>query len=1039
MYESRITSKMKNPLKILIITLLLIISAKTQAQFEYYSLGEGLSQANVRCLLQERNGFLWMGTQDGLNRFDGYQFAKFRREPKNNNSVAGNYISCITEDKDGKIFIGTINGVSIYDPRLNHFSKLTIKDTINNVNTVGSVSSLLIAKDGTLWIGDYYSGLLKISGGKSVRYMKDSQAHNSINDNYITSLCEDEAGNIWIGTFSSGINKYNIATGKFEYISKGQENRGGLSSNYISALCSDNNGNIIIGTTNGLNVLNTSTNEISVYKNNSSHINSISGNNILSLYRDRENKIWIVTEGNGVNVFNASQKSFSKIFIASRSNPAAEEKNIMCVYEDVNGNYWFGTSTSGVIKWIKNRPNFNSYTKRENRQYLSDYSIRSIYKDRENNLWIGTDNGLNKISAKSKVVAKYYNRPGDETSINDNKVWTITEDKKGNIWFGTQRGLAMYNKEKDSFERFINKLGTKETLPVFSIRCIYPGNSDTLWFGTYGLGLFSFDIKNGNFHNHTFTNKNPDAKKDVVIFQIEEERHGKLWMAAASGLVVYDKITGDYQRFFSDTKDNFSTQSVLYSFNIENDSTFWLGTLGDGLIKFNPMKKRFASFTQNDGLPNNVIYGILRDRKNNLWLSTNYGIARFNTKSKNIKNYELNDGIPTYEFNTGAFTSDKHGNLYFGGIEGLLFFNPDSIYSNTNTPKLAVTNFKVYDEVKYPNKVHYDGEEIILKYHDNYFSFEFSVLDLSNSANEYAYMLDGYDKEWIHSGKRRYAAYTNVDPGEYLLKVKTTNGDGVWSEKGIIIAITILPPFWATTWFRLIFISSFTGIILWFYSRRVKRFKKETERQILFSRKLIAAQEGERKRLAAELHDGVGQNLLIVSNLTQMGLKKPDDAQRHLNNISKAIKESIKDIRQISRDLHPYQIEELGVTIAIQSLISRIKESGEIVFHDFIENIDRYLNLDESINLFRIVQEAITNTIKHSQAKNVVISLSYVGNKIQLVISDDGIGISGMEKSSEHVGLGLRTMQERSIALNGNFEIESNNKTGTTIKVLIPK
>ncbi|MDP3582221.1 MAG: sensor histidine kinase, partial [Ignavibacteria bacterium] len=214
---------------------------------------------------------------------------------------------------------------------------------------------------------------------------------------------------------------------------------------------------------------------------------------------------------------------------------------------------------------------------------------------------------------------------------------------------------------------------------------------------------------------------------------------------------------------------------------------------------------------------------------------------------------------------------------------------------------------------------------------------------------------------------------------------------------------------------------------------------KETERQILFSRKLIAAQEGERKRLAAELHDGVGQNLLIVSNLTQMGLKKPDDAQKHLNNISETIKESIKDIRQISRDLHPYQIEELGVTIAIQSLVSRIKESGEIIFHDFIENIDRYLNLDESINLFRIVQEAITNTIKHSQAKNVVISLSYVGNKIQLVVSDDGIGISGHVKSSEHLGLGLRTMQERSIALNGNFEIESNNKTGTTIKVLILK
>lgn len=1030
---------MKSNFQILILFLLFVLSVKTLAQFEYYSLGEGLSQANVRCILQEQSGFLWLGTQDGLNRFDGYQFAKFRREPKNINSLSGNYISCLTEDKDGKIYIGTINGVTIYDPKLNLFSKLIIKDTVKNINAIGSVSSILITKDGTIWIGDYYSGLLKIRGGKSVRYMKNSHAQNSINDNYITSLCEDNEGNIWIGTFSSGINKYNSATGKFEYISEGNSDRGGLSSNYISSLCADNNGNIIIGTTNGLNVLNLSTNEISVLKNNPLMSNSINGNNVLSLYRDRENKIWIVTEGNGVNVFNASQKSFSKIFIASKSNPAAEEKNIMCVYEDDNGNYWFGTSTSGVIKWIKNRPNFNSYTKKENRQYLSDYSIRSIYRDRENNLWIGTDNGLNKISAKSKVVTKYYNRSGDVTSVNDNKVWTITEDKKGNIWLGTQRGLARYNKKNDSFERFVNKLGTKETLPVFSIRCIYPGSGDTLWFGTYGLGLFSFDINKGSFYNHTFTNKNSDAKKDVVILHIEGDRHGKLWMAAASGLVAYNKTSGDYQRYFSDTKDNFSIQSVLYSINIENDSTIWLGTLGDGLIKFNPVRKRFSTYTQNDGLPNNVIYGILGDRKNNLWLSTNYGISRLNTKTVQFKNYDLNDGIPTYEFNTGSFTSDKNGNCYFGGIDGLLFFNPDSIYSSNTVPQLAVTNFKVYDAVKYPNKVFYDWAEIILKYYDNYFSFEFTALDLTNSTNEYSYKLDGYDKDWIKAGKRRYAAYTNVDPGKYLLKIKTTNGDGVWSENGITLTITILPPFWATTLFRLIVIIFIAGIILLFYSPKVKRFKKETEKQILFSRKLIAAQEGERKRLAAELHDGVGQNLLIVSNLTQMGLKKPEDAQKHLNHISDAIKESIQDIRQISRDLHPYQIEELGVTIALQSMVSRVKESSEIVFHDFIETVDQYLSLDESINLFRIVQEAITNIVKHSQAKNVVISLSYTEYKIQLVISDDGIGISDLEKSGEHFGLGLRTMQERTIALNGQFEIESNNKTGTIIKVHIHK
>ncbi len=1019
-----------------IILLLFLSSLRLNAQFEYYSLEEGLSQATVKCILQDRTGFLWLGTQEGVNRFDGYQFTKFGRELRDANSLPGNYISCISEDKNGIILIGTINGAALYDPLHNKFSKISINNENNKLVELGSVSSFIRAKDGSLWIGTYYSGVYWIVDNKVTHFTKNQADSNSLSDNYITSICEDNRGYIWIGTYSQGINKLNVSAGKFEKIKLVNKNSSKTNLNYITTLAANTNGNVLVGTTNGLGILDVETNEVFTYRN------SESKNNILSIYCESEKSIWLAVDGEGVFNFNSDSKSFTKIRVEARKNPAEEEKNIISIYQDQNGNFWFGTSTNGVIKWKKNKYTFNSYSIKNTNNTLSNYSIRSVFIDKENNTWIGTDFGLNKIVGSTKRIIKYFSSSSNVTTINDNKVWAITEDRNGNLWFGTQCGLALYKKKSNQFKRIIIDIGTNESAPVFPIRSIYVDNENKLWFGTFGAGLFSYDIKTGVFESHTLANKNPDARKDVVVFQIKEDKQNRLWLSAASGLGVYNKLTREYKRYFSDSKDGFTNSpSVLYSIDIENDSTIWLGTLGDGLIKFNPLREKFSIYSDKLGLPNNTIYGILRDRKNNLWLSTNLGVSKFCASTAKIKNYDKNDGIPTDEFNTGAFTADRSGNLYFGGIDGLLFFHPDSISANVSKPKLAVTNFKVFDKPINTGKAYFDNEGIRLNYKQNFFSFEFASLDLTSPLkNEYAYMLEGYDNGWVMAGKRRYAAYTNVEPGEYRLRLKATNSDRLWNERGISIFLAIEPPFWATIWFRFIIVSLASGIVLLFYFRRIKRFKNETEKQIIFSRQLIAAQEGERKRLAAELHDGVGQNLLIVSNLTQLALKKPDSAERNLNVISETIKESIADIRQISKELHPYHIEELGVTIALQSLINRIKKSTEeVVFHDIIENVDQYFNLDESINLFRIVQESVNNIIKHSKAKTVVISLCFEEGIIQLVIKDDGIGISDLNIPKLQSGLGLRTMKERTIALKGKLAIESSEKSGTTIKIQIPK
>jgi len=1022
-----------------VIFLLIYFAYPIYGQFDFYSLEQGLSQANVRCILQDRAGFLWLGTQDALNRFDGYQFTKFRKELKNQNSLSGNFISSIAEDKNGKIVIGTINGVTIYDPRLNQFKRLTIKDSVYNINKIGSVSSVLCAKDGSLWIGEYYSGLIKTIGNKTIRFMNEIENPNSISSNYITALCEDFSGNIWIGTFGSGVSKYNISTKKFEHLYIGTGNQNQLSSNFINSLCVDKKGNLFIGTTGGLNVLDLKTGVITIYKNSTSADNSISGNNIISIYCDKRDNIWLAIEGNGVNLFDVTKKIFSKVHIESKSDPAGEEKNVMSIFEDINNNIWFGTSTNGVIKWKKNRYSFRSLTQKINRNYLSNYSVRSIFIDRENNIWIGTDYGLNKILAKSGNVKKYFHNISDKTSINDNRIWAITEDRNGGIWIGTQRGLALYDKRGDAFQRFVYSANSKEALPVFVIRSIYFDDNNLLWFGTYGGGLYSFDIKKNEFVNHTFNVGNPDAKKDVVIFQIFEDKDEKLWLVAPSGLACYDKKTKNYERFFSDSQNNNpDNQFVLYSLLAESDSVFWIGTLGDGLIKFNRSTKQYKIFTEKNGLANNVVYGMLKDNKGNLWLSTNYGISKFDTKTEQFKNYDRNDGLPTDEFNTGAFAMDKKRNFYFGGIEGLLIFSPDSISNSTYEPNIAVTNFKIFNKAIFQNKVYFDREEINLDYKENFFSFEIASLDLTSSPkNEYAYMLDGYDKNWIYSGKRRYAAYTDVEPGEYVLKVKASNNDRFWNEAGIQLRLTITPPFWLTLWFQSLTIGILIASIIFVVRRQLNKIQKEKDIQQNFTRQLIESQENERMRIASELHDSVGQNLVVIKNRAILGVNNPSAQKEQIEEILALTSETISEVRGISYNLRPYQLGKIGLTRAIDSVINNGIKSSQITFDYKIDDLDDAVSKENEIHLYRIIQECVGNSLKHSNAANVALKILKKENDIIINYSDDGKGFDVSSEKNNPSGLGFSSLAERVKLLGGSMVIDSNPGQGTKIDFII--
>lgn len=1007
---------------------------------EKISLEQGLSQANVRCILQDRSGFMWFGTQDGLNRYDGYEFVKFKWDPNDSNSIPGNLISSLIEDNKGNIWIGTMGGLAVYNRFENGLKR--IKNKRNEISPA-NISSIYKSKNGSLWISDYSLGLFNYNPIKDefTVFLSDSLFTEGLEDNTITAVVEDKKMNVWIGSFTKGLICYNPLSKSY---TKFKENKNGLSSNSITALCIDEE-YLYIGTMNGFNVLNTGTGVFEVYNKQSNNSGTISSNHILSIYKDISGNIWIGTENGGLNLFDKKTKRFFHLKNDTSKNTGITDNTIYSIFRDKSDNLWLGTSSSGLNKINLLPDKFNSISKKNDpKGLLKNYSIRSIFVDDNENLWLGTDFGLYRFNSERNKVTSYFYNPNDQNSINDNKIWAITQDRRGDIWIGTQRGLARFNKRKENFTRFIYPGESSDKLPVFIIRSLYADKNNTIWFGTYGAGLFSFSPEKKIFTFYFDLIKEPAALNDIVIFQIYEDVKRNLWLVAPSGLACFNPATNSYKRFFSGGKDAHPSNYLpLYSLLEFEKKYFWLGTLGDGFVKFDTENLAYSTYNEKNGLANNVVYAMLPDKKNNLWIATNKGISKFNIETERFKNYDMNDGLPGNEFNTGAYFMDKKGTLYFGSTDGLLYFNPDSLVENQNPPQIAVTNFKIFDRAVSSNKVYYKGSEIEISYNDNYFSFEFAALDYSSPLkNQYGYMLDGYDKNWVYPGQRRYAAYTNLDAGTYRFLVKASNNDGYWNTDDFYIQIKINPPYWQTWWFRLLALTLlvFTGGLL--YSKRITNLRKEALIQQRFTRQLIESQEAERFRIASELHDGLGQNLIAIINRAKMALKKPGhySASNQLEAISETALDSIEEVRRIARNLHPYQIDSIGLTKTIEGMLEKLNEATDLKIAYDIDNIDDKFNHEEQINIFRIIQEAMNNIIKHASADTAKVIIKIRDKGVSILIEDDGIGIkedalNDMLKNSK--GFGLLGMRQRADFLKGTFKISSTENKGTIISVNI--
>jgi serine phosphatase RsbU (regulator of sigma subunit)/ligand-binding sensor domain-containing protein len=788
---------------------------------------------------------MWFGTQDGLNKYDGYSFKVYRPDPENPNSVSHNIILALREDHRGLIWIGTMGG------GLNQFNRETetfthYRNRPEDGASLGSnfVQAIHEDRSRVLWVGTT-AGLNKFhrETGTFTRYLDIPGDSNSLSDNVVNAIYEDRANVLWIGT-NNGLNKFNPETGTFDRYREEPGKPHTLSSNVITSIREDHSGEFWMGTVNGLNRFDRETGKFTVYRYQSDNPHSLSSNAVNRVYEDHAGVLWVTTVNRGINTFDRRTERFVHYGFDANNPTSLSSDFISSIYEDRSGILWIGTAGAGLDQFDRETEKFKHYNNDPNNpNSLSMNFVYGFCEDRSGNLWITTNGGgLNRFDPGTGQFTHYRADPGNSDSLNSDLVFCVYEDSTGVLWVGLNgAGVDRFEPGTGTFRHYTQRTGDPSALSNNFVRVIYEDSGAVPWFGTQGGGLNRFNRQTGTFNVYRFQPDNSHSISDDNIRAIHEDREEGhvLWVGTTNGgLNKFDRETGRFTRYRSTIND----PTTLGSDNIQSiyqdpSGILWLGTFGGGLNKFDPRKGTVVNhYREKNGLPNDVVYGILPDEQGFLWLSTNKGLSRFNPRSETFKNYTSRDGLQSNEFNGGAYYKNKSGEMFFGGLNGFNAFYPRDFKDNKHIPPIVITDFQIFNKsvgigCDSPLKKHISGAgEIILSYEENVFSFKFVALDYTiPEKNQYRYMMEGFDKEWtLTDASKRFATYTNLDPGEYVFRVRGSNNDGVWNEEGTSIKIIITPPFWQTWWFRVISVLVVVVLALLYYRVRMRIIYQKT-------------------------------------------------------------------------------------------------------------------------------------------------------------------------------------------------------------------
>jgi ligand-binding sensor domain-containing protein/signal transduction histidine kinase/DNA-binding response OmpR family regulator len=1063
---------------------LLVLPAFSAAQppklkFKHISGEQGLSNSTIETIFQDSRGFIWFGTRDGLNRYDGYQMVVYRYNTKDTSSISDNYIRCIYEDRQHNLWIGTTNGLNRFDASKNSFQRYK-----HHPNNKGSLSHNLVTsiyqdRRGNLWIGTFGGSLNLFHPAQENFTQYGSSKSGSISDDRVNSIFEDSKNHIWIGT-ENGLNLFDPSTGRFQVITIAT-NPSDKANNVISVIKEDDQGNLLIGTEeNGLILFNYQQNIFKQYRHQEKNEASIGSNLVRAILIDKKGNTWIGTINGGLNLFKTATDSFYHYENEPDNVFSLSQRTISSLFEDNQGNLWVGTHRGGVNLFTPNTEKFTLYRQQSIGNSLSYNDVKAFCEDHFGNVWIGTDGGgLNLFDRKKNSFRHYKFNPFDPKSIGSNEVLAITEDGEQNLWVGTWGGgLCLFNRQSQNFTRYLNDPSSKNVLSSNFIQQIYEDHNKNLWIATYYGGLNLFDRKTKKVQRITEDPVHHTKLQGNNIVSLIEDKAGNLWIGTDDGgLNCYNASTKTFTHYFN-TEEKMPDLRVLF---IDAKGRLWVGQTG--LYLFHPEKNSFSLYTDKAGLSTEFIKGMAEDSNGNFWIATSNGITQFNPNNFSFKKYNTADGLQGLEFEANAYMKTRDGQIYFGGLNGFNCFYPEDIRINKYVPPVYITDFQIF------NKKILVGEEnsplqaditqtkrIRLSYKQSTFSFGFASLNYTASENnQYAYKLENWDKDWVYAGSERKANYTNLSPGRYIFRVKASNNDGIWNESGPSLEIIITPPFWKTWWFQALVVALVAAAIIGYYQfrrrmelKKMEQRKKEELHQVQLQfftnishefRTPLSLILGPLEKLEREnpnpefshyyrvMHRNAKRLTHLINEL--MDFRKTESGALKLNVMPGNVKLFLEEIAEEFSEL---AIEkEIQFSVRVPDGIGEVWFDRQIVEKIVVNLLSNSFKYTEDEGIIEVEVLTSLDKFKASFENELIFRNDYNGkNYIYVCVRDSGVGIS--KESIQHLferyykisdshlgsGIGLAFVKSLTYLHKGNIYVYSERGRGTEIIIGLP-
>ncbi len=1061
--------------------------AQSNPEFKYLTTEDGFAYNYATCFCEDQFGFLWIGYEGGLDRYDGNTFLHFTVDPLDSNSLPDPFVEFLHLDKKNRLWVATHAGLVRFD-----YDQMNFKKTDPGLKTLESEWVQVIEETNengevVLWLSLMNAGMVKYYPDKNeaILFTADPGSTNSLSDNIILDIHADGDNIIWIATLRGGLNRFDPVNERFKIYRKNEKDANSINDNHIISIASEKKDGkkiIWLGTgKGGLNKFDNDSETFYHYTHKENDPNSLSHNRVLSIQKYKE-KLLLGTAGGGLNIFDPHAKRFERYY-ANTTKGSISSDIITDIYKTSYDFILFGTFEGGISYIDELAPKFHTVRYNEtDRKSISAKSVLSLARINNGDIYLGYTGGINIIRNNDSRVLRIDEIPILNDLLKDVMVITLFSSliEKGVIWIGTfNNGLIKYNYLTQSYKKYVNDPGDPGTISHNTITALYEDRNGYLWFGGQINGLNKMNIESGIVQRYSNRENNNRSLSNNIVSSLYEDSEGVLWISTEYGLNKYNEETDDFDRFYFD-EENIHTNTNLISTVTEgpkDKEILWVSTAA-GLIKFSKKSGVFTRFTIRDGLSSNLIMSVLSDNKNSIWMNTVSGISKFNTGDQSIINFNKEDGVEINEFNLGCFYKDNDGYIFYGGTSGITYFHPDSINIPDAKNKVLLTDFYLLNNRAIPGEDSFLDSSITLKkkltldYSHYVFGIEFTAPDYrSFEKQKFQYMLAGFNNEWITAHENnRVATFTNIPPGEYEFKVKVSNRFGKWNENYSSLMIEITPPFWKTWWAYSIYFIVIAGALFGFVEYRSFRLRRQTIRL----QSAVEQRTKELKQLNADkdrffsivAHD-IKSPLVALVRFTDIFKKQFTG----LNEDEKV--ESIKEINDTLHNTYKYltnllnwsrvQIGKFEFNPVRFDLRKLIDENIDYVCAAAqTKNIEIVSDVDDETNVYAdyemisiVLRNLLSNAIKFSyKGSSINVSTNVSKDVAVVTVEDSGIGISedklaalfnidnvkktrGTE-NEEGTGLGLILCKELINKNNGEIFAESKIGAGSKFSFTLP-